>query len=85
MKAPYIALPNLLANKALVPELIQAQASPENLAKEVLIRLTDQGRRKLLHDQFEHIHESLRRGASQEAAQAVLALIEDDCKKGVGQ
>ncbi len=75
MKAPYIALPNLLANKALVPELIQAQASPDNLAREVLVRLNDEEKRKALHQQFAQIHDSLRRGASEEAASAVLALI----------
>ncbi|PIE42818.1 MAG: lipid-A-disaccharide synthase [Gammaproteobacteria bacterium] len=78
MKSPFIALPNLLANKPLVPELIQAQASPENLAKEVLLRLNDQRLRQELGGQFVRIHESLRKGASREAAAAVLQLIETD-------
>ncbi|MDO9795110.1 lipid-A-disaccharide synthase, partial [Glaesserella parasuis] len=33
VKTDYISLPNLLANEPLVPELIQADCSPENLAK----------------------------------------------------
>ncbi|PID44339.1 MAG: lipid-A-disaccharide synthase [Gammaproteobacteria bacterium] len=79
MKSPFIALPNLLANKLLVPELIQAQASPDNLAREVLLRLNDRQVREQLGGQFVQIHESLRKGASREAADAVLQLIDTGC------
>ena len=35
VKVPYIALPNLLANASVVPELIQADCSPENIAYQI--------------------------------------------------
>lgn len=75
MKAPYIALPNLLANKALVPELIQAQASPQNLGKAVLQRLARDKNRDALDTQFLQIHQSLKQDASDKAAMAVARLM----------
>jgi lipid-A-disaccharide synthase len=35
MRAPYIAMPNLIAGKAVVPELIQDAFTPEEVAREV--------------------------------------------------
>lgn len=76
IRVPYVALPNLLAGKALVPELIQAQASPVNLANAVLERLTNESRQQAISAQFSEIHKQLRRGASEQAADAVANLIE---------
>lgn len=76
MKAPYISLPNLLANKALVPELIQAQASPQNLSKLVLQRLKKNKDNEELNAQYIKIHESLKQDASNKAATAVARLID---------
>lgn len=36
VKVPYVALPNILAGKAIVPELIQEQASGENICRTVM-------------------------------------------------
>lgn len=44
IKVPYIAMPNLLAGKALVPELIQHRATPASVAGEAL-RLLGEPRR----------------------------------------
>jgi lipid-A-disaccharide synthase len=76
MKAPYFSLPNLLANKELVPELVQAQASPPNLGRLLLERLNDTQKAKETQDAFTQIHQSLRQNASEKAADAVLKLIE---------
>ncbi len=76
MKAPYISLPNLLANKALVPELIQAQASPKNLAKSLLQRLKKDENSEMLNAQYIKIHESLKQDANDKAATAVARLID---------
>ncbi|ARU56057.1 lipid-A-disaccharide synthase [Oleiphilus messinensis] len=75
MKAPYIALPNLLAGSRLVPELIQAQASPENLAREVLIRLEDQSVQNQVQSAFLDLHQGLKQDASKQAGAAVANLI----------
>ena len=80
MKAPYIALPNLLANKALVPELVQAQASPQNLGKSILQRLAKSSESDALNTEFIQIHQSLKQDASDKAAIAVSRLINHDAK-----
>ncbi len=73
VKSPYISLPNLLAGRLLVPELIQDAATPEALAG-ALAPLIDDG--QVQTEGFDAIHRALRRGASERAAEAVLRLVE---------
>lgn len=72
VRSPYISLPNLLAQKMLVPEMLQDQATPELLAQKMLPLLADGSEQT---DFFANIHQVLRRNASETAAQAVLQLI----------
>ncbi|AMA45033.1 lipid-A-disaccharide synthase [Pseudomonas alabamensis] len=74
VKSPYVSLPNLLAQRMLVPELLQDAATEQALAQALLPLLAD-GRGQTEH--FEQIHHSLRRDASNQAADAVLALVEE--------
>ena len=76
MKAPYFAQPNLLAGRLLVPELLQEQATPARMAGELGAWLDDPPRVAALQEEFRRIHELLRRGASDRAAEAVLGLID---------
>jgi lipid-A-disaccharide synthase len=69
---PWAGLPNILANKDLVPELIQEQATPASLAETLLTLVFDRNRVKELKSEFEKIHLNLRRNASEKAAEAVL-------------
>jgi len=71
VKSPYISLPNLLAERLLVPELIQDAATPEALAQAVA-PLIDGG--QVQTEGFDVIHRALRRDASVSAADAVLKL-----------
>lgn len=71
VKSPYISLPNLLAERLLVPELIQDAATPEALAQAVA-PLIDGG--QVQTEGFDVIHRALRRDASLSAADAVLKL-----------
>ncbi|TIH09372.1 lipid-A-disaccharide synthase [Pseudomonas leptonychotis] len=68
----YISLPNLLAERLLVPEMIQDAATPEALAQ-LLAPLLDGG--TVQTEGFDVIHRALRRDASVQAAQAVLQLV----------
>ena len=72
VKSPYISLPNLLAQRLLVPELLQDDATPEALAQ-TLLPLIDGGEEQTRG--FDDIHRTLRRDASNQAADAVLNLI----------
>lgn len=71
VKSPYISLPNLLAERMLVPELIQDAATPDALAQ-ALVPLLDNGVEQT--QGFDVIHRALRQDASQQAADAVLKL-----------
>ncbi len=72
VKSPYVSLPNLLAQRLLVPELLQDDATPEALAQ-TLLPLIDGGEEQTRG--FDDIHRTLRRDASNQAADAVLTLI----------
>ncbi|RRJ85098.1 lipid-A-disaccharide synthase [Aestuariirhabdus litorea] len=72
VKIPYLSLPNLLAGRELVPELIQDAATPEALADALLVSLQ---RADELLPEYRRIHELLSRDASNLAAEAVLGLV----------
>jgi lipid-A-disaccharide synthase len=72
VSSAYISLPNLLAERLLVPELIQDAATPEALAQALAPLLNDG---EVQTEGFDVIHRALRRDASAQAAGAVLKLI----------
>ncbi len=75
VRTPYIALPNLLADRRLVPEFIQDQVTPGNLGQSLLDFLDNPERVTQLEAAFTAIHHELRCDANRQAAQAVLELI----------
>lgn len=74
-KVPYVALPNLLAKKQLVPELIQNNATPENLAKHLIEEWRKFNKNTEIQQTFLELHKSLRLNAGEKAAQAVFDLV----------
>jgi lipid-A-disaccharide synthase len=72
VKSPYVSLPNLLAQRLLVPELLQDAATADALAQ-TLLPLLDNGAEQTVG--FDALHRTLRRDASNQAADAVLSLI----------
>jgi lipid-A-disaccharide synthase len=74
MKLEYISLPNLLANRPLVPELIQGQATPAALGQEILKVLHASPQRDELIAEFEKIQVQLQHSAGDRAARVVLKL-----------
>jgi lipid-A-disaccharide synthase len=72
VSSAYISLPNLLAERLLVPELIQDAATPEALAQALAPLLHDG---EVQTEGFDVIHRALRRDASAQAAEAVLTLM----------
>ncbi len=69
---PYYGLPNILAGEFVVPELIQDDATPDNLSQALLNLLDDETVRSRLEERFGIMRASLRRDAAQRAARAVL-------------
>lgn len=76
VRVRHVALPNLLAGRELVPELLQDRATPEALGAAVLRYLETPGAVAALQDSFREIHGALRRGADERAAEAVLELLD---------
>lgn len=72
---PYVGLPNVLAGRFVVPELLQHDAVPEKLAAALLQMLDDKSRLADIRTEFYRIHEVLRQNTEEKAAQAVLSLI----------
>jgi lipid-A-disaccharide synthase len=68
----HFSLPNLLADTPLVREFIQDDVTTANLGSEMLDLLDNAERRAAMQTQFRQIHATLRRNASQVAANAVL-------------
>ncbi len=75
VKTPFISLPNLLANKLLVPELLQNDATPEKLSAAVMHYFENPEEAQQLSKTFADMHGILKRNASQRAAAAIAKLI----------
>jgi lipid-A-disaccharide synthase len=75
LKQPFVSLPNLLAGKELVPEILQEAATPESLANAVLHLLEDTSATDSMEAEFLALHNDLRRDADQASAKAILELI----------
>ena len=76
VQTKFFSLPNILAGEALVPELLQDDASGPRMAEEVLAWLEDANRRQALRIRFSQLHEQLRCNASTRAAEAVFGLLQ---------
>jgi len=76
----FISLPNLLADKELVPEILQDQVKPDVLGPAVLKAIEDEEYKAMLAKEFSDIHASLHQDADEKAADAVVELLRD---KGV--
>ena len=74
LKAPFFAQPNLLAGRQVVPELAQRDVRPERLGAEIERWLDRPAEVAQLAQLFTDIHRQLQQGASERAAEAILAL-----------
>lgn len=69
---PWIGLPNILARNYVVPEFLQDEATPENLAQALGNLLVDRQVRTQIARVFGSIHRHLRQNTAQKAAEAIL-------------
>ena len=76
LKTPYFTLPNLLANKMLVPELIQQDASVDNIVAHVRPLLEQD--QSSLKQEFLDLHKNIKRDASARAAAAIWPMLHVD-------
>ena len=80
VKSKYISLPNLLADEMLVPEMIQEECAPALLAEKLAVYFSTEEaaleHRRVLIQRFTELHRLIQCGADQQAAQAVIDLLE---------
>lgn len=74
---PYVGLPNILAGKFVVPELLQKDATPENLAQALLNLLFDEQAVAELETIFTNMHFMLKQDNAYKAAQAILPYLDE--------
>ena len=74
---PYFGLPNILCGRFVVPELMQEDATPENLAQALLNLLNNKDAVEQLEQTFVDLHRSLRQNAAQKAAAAILPYLKN--------
>ncbi len=73
VKVKYLGMPNVLANKEVVPEFIQHRARPDAIAKTVLQLINDPTARDWTISEFDRIVAKLGEdGASEKAARAIV-------------
>ncbi len=72
---PYVSLPNILLNKFFVPELLQNDATPENITAKTIEILKDSSYRKHLLVQFTKIHYQLKQNTSDRLNRVILKFI----------
>lgn len=76
LKVSRYALPNILAGGDVVPELMQDECTPTQLADAVLQWLRDPAAVQALVPTFDAVHQQLRRDASARAADAIVELVD---------
>jgi lipid-A-disaccharide synthase len=69
---PYFGLPNILCERFVVPELMQEDATPDNLAQALLNLVNDDNAVAQLEQVFTDLHYTLRQNTAQKAAAAIL-------------
>ena len=73
---PWVGLPNILAGRFVVPEFLQDEATPENLAQALGNLLEDRQAGAAIGRVFAGIHRLLRQDTAQKAADAVLPYLQ---------
>ena len=69
---PYVGLPNVLAGRFVVPEILQDEATPESLAEALVKLYEDKENAAAVEDAFTDIHLQLRQNTAEKAANAVI-------------
>lgn len=70
---PYLTMPNILINKLVIPEFIQEEANPENIAKKAIEIITSDHENKKMLNEYKNIRNLLGKpGAVKRAAEEII-------------
>lgn len=73
---PFVGLPNILAGEFVVPEFLQDEATPENLAQAAVNLFNDTGIRAALENRFSEMLGTLRQNTAEKLQAALLPMLE---------
>ena len=74
----WVGLPNILAGRFVVPEILQDDATPQNLAQALLNLVRNKAAVEELEHTFTEMHHTLRQNTAQKAAAAILPFLVKD-------
>ena len=74
----WVGLPNILAGRFVVPEILQDDATPQNLAQALLNLVNNKAAVAELEQTFTDMHLTLRQNTAQKAAAAILPFLKND-------
>jgi lipid-A-disaccharide synthase len=77
LKSRFFSLPNILAGKPLVPELLQHEVNPRRVTREVSRWIDDPAAARILSEEFASLHRGLRRDAARSAAECIREQLAD--------
>lgn len=72
---PYVGLPNILAGEFIVPELLQNDANPQQIANTLHRLLSDKAGLVNLREKYRKIHLQLKQNSAQKAAAVVASFL----------
>ncbi len=75
VRQAFVGLPNILAGREVVPEILQDDATPENLAAALIKLYEDKENARAVAEAFTDIHLQLRQNTAEKAAQAVIGCL----------
>lgn len=64
VKTPHIGLPNIVAGRKIVPELLQQEATPENIAQETVAILTDSALHRHILEELDEVKQKIGEGGA---------------------
>lgn len=76
---PWVGLPNILANRDVVPELVQENATAQQLAAALIDLLGDKTRRAEIEAEFTRQYRALKQNTAEKMADAVLPYLGSKC------
>ena len=71
-KAKYFALPNIIANEDIVPELLQGDVSVQSIVEITIEYLESESKRQQQMDTFKNLHQGLQQNTNEKVARLVI-------------
>jgi lipid-A-disaccharide synthase len=75
IRIPFVGIPNILAGRSIVPELLQDDATPDKLAAEAAAILHDEPRRRRMREELLALRGTLQTGATDRAAEEIIRFL----------